>query len=51
MGMGGLRWAQAKLPDRSVIYGAGNHEFYHHDIALIDEIKAQAPDNALIEVK
>ena len=23
----------------------GNHEFYHHDIALIDELKAQAPDH------
>jgi hypothetical protein len=25
-----------------VIYVPGNHEFYHHDIALIDELKEQA---------
>jgi len=23
----------------------GNHEFYRHDIALIEELKAQAPDH------
>jgi len=28
-----------------VIYVPGNHEFYHHDIALIDELKAEAADN------
>jgi len=33
----------ARFPDRPVIYVPGNHEFYHHDIALIDELKAEAP--------
>jgi hypothetical protein len=28
-----------------VIYGPGNHEFYHHEIAMVEELKAQAPDN------
>ena len=28
-----------------MIYVPGNHEFYHHDIALIDELKSEAPDN------
>jgi predicted phosphodiesterase len=45
VGMEGLRWAEARFPDRPVIYVPGNHEFYHHDIALIDELKAEAPDN------
>jgi Icc-related predicted phosphoesterase len=26
-----------------VIYVPGNHEFYYHDIAMIDEMKAQSP--------
>jgi predicted phosphodiesterase len=42
VGMGGLRWAQARFPDRPVIYVPGNHEFYHHDTALSDELKAKA---------
>ncbi len=45
VGMGGLHWAENRFPDRSVIYVPGNHEFYHHDIALLDELKAQAPDH------
>jgi len=44
VGMGGLRWVEDQFPDRPVIYVPGNHEFYHHDIALMDEMKAQAPD-------
>jgi len=48
VGMGGLRWAEKRFPDRPVIYVPGNHEFYHHDIALIDELKAQAPDNVRV---
>ena len=45
VGMGGLRWAAARFPDKPVIYVPGNHEFYHHDIALIDALKADAPAN------
>ena len=45
VGMQALSWVQYRFPDRPVIYVPGNHEFYHHDIALIDELKAQAPDN------
>ena len=45
VGVGGLRWASERFPDRPVIYVPGNHEFYHHDIALIDELKAQAADH------
>jgi Icc-related predicted phosphoesterase len=45
VGMDGLRWAETRFPDRPVIYVPGNHEFYHQDIALIDEMKAQSPDH------
>jgi len=45
VGLEGLRWIQARFPDRPVIYVPGNHEFYHHDIALIEELKAYAPDH------
>ena len=45
VGTEGLRWAQDRFPDRPVIYVPGNHEFYHHDIELIAELKTQAPDN------
>ena len=43
VGLEGLRWAEDWFPDRPVIYVPGNHEFYHHDLVLIDELKAQAP--------
>ena len=45
VGVEGLRWVETRFPDRPVIYVPGNHEFYRHDIALIDELKAQAPDH------
>ena len=43
VGLEGLRWAEAHFPDKPVIYVPGNHEFYHHDLALIEELKAEAP--------
>ena len=45
VGMGGLHWAEKRFPDIPVIYVPGNHEFYHHDIALVDELKAHVPDH------
>jgi len=45
VGMEGLRWAEARFTGRPVIYVPGNHEFYHHDSALIDELKVEAPDH------
>jgi len=45
VGVEGLRWAEYRFPERPVIYVPGNHEFYHHDIALVDELKAKAPDH------
>lgn len=44
VGVDGLRWAKFHFPDKPVIYVPGNHEFYHHDIALIEDLKSDASD-------
>ena len=45
VGLEGLRWVEARFSDIPVIYVPGNHEFYRHDITLIDALKAESPDN------
>ena len=45
VGVEGLRWAEERFPDRPMIYVPGNHEFYHHDLSLIEELKEQAPEH------
>ncbi len=45
VGVEGLHWAEARFPDRPVIYVPGNHELYHHDLILIENLKAQAPEH------
>jgi predicted phosphodiesterase len=41
VGLQGLQWArdQARRLGAPLLYVAGNHEFYHHDIALLDEMR------------
>jgi predicted phosphodiesterase len=48
VGRQGVDWAGLRFPDRPVIYVAGNHEFYHHDLALVDALKSQAPDHVRV---
>jgi Icc-related predicted phosphoesterase len=45
VGMEGLRWAETRFPDKPVIYVPGNHEFYYHDLALTEGLKAQSPEH------
>jgi Icc-related predicted phosphoesterase len=45
VGMEGLRWIESRFTDKPVIYVPGNHEFYNHDIALIDELKDSPPEH------
>lgn len=45
VGAGGLEWAADHFRDKPAVYVPGNHEFYRHDIKLIDELKASAPAN------
>lgn len=45
IGTGGLHWAEERFPHGPVVYVPGNHEFYRHDIALIDDLKTRAPEH------
>ncbi len=44
VGLQGLHWArdEAVRLGKTLLYVAGNHEFYHHDIDLLDEMRAFA---------
>lgn len=47
LGVKGIAWAgaESKRLGKPVIYVAGNHEFYRHDIALIDQMAQAAKDH------
>jgi len=45
IGLEGLEWLHEQEIEKPVIYVLGNHEFYHHDISLIDELKKNAKPN------
>ena len=45
VGLSGLNWASAYFKNTPVVYVPGNHEYYHHDLTLINDLKASAPDN------
>ncbi len=47
-GFKGLGWAIKHFPDTPVIYIPGNLEFYYHDLDIIDELKARAPENIYV---
>jgi hypothetical protein len=45
LGRGGLEWLLKQWLDKPVIYVPGNHEFYGHDISLIERLRSNAsPD-------
>ena len=56
VGVGGLDWIESQNINKPIIYVLGNHEHYHHEIGLIDEIVKNAPpnihvlDNSAIEI-
>jgi Icc-related predicted phosphoesterase len=43
VGTGGLEWLLKQRLDKPVIYVPGNHEFYGHDIALMEQLRSSAP--------
>ena len=45
VGREGLDWAARTFADRPVVYVPGNHEYYGHDLSLIDELRSAAPRN------
>lgn len=44
VGAGGLEWIESQYIEKPVIYVLGNHEFYNHEINIVDDIKASAPE-------
>jgi predicted phosphodiesterase len=52
VGVHGLTWAisEAQRLDKPIIYVAGNHEFYHHDLALLEELRQIAAGNERVHV-
>lgn len=48
VGLGGLQWIVEQYIDKPIIYVPGNHEFYKHDICLIDELCDGAPSNVYV---
>lgn len=47
VGIHGFTWAisEAQRLDKPIIYIAGNHEFYHHDLALLKDLRQIAAGN------
>jgi hypothetical protein len=45
VGLGALPWVDRCFPDKPVIYVPGNHEYYHHDLNLIEAMKHEAPEH------
>lgn len=45
VGLEGLNWIKSLNIDKPVIYVLGNHEYYHHEIGLVKEIKSYAQEN------
>lgn len=45
VGLGGLDWLHQQLIEKPVLYIPGNHDFYHHDTSLIDDMKQHANNN------
>lgn len=48
VGLGGLAWIEEQCINKPVIYVPGNHEFYEHDLGLLDLLKSEAPPNVQI---
>ena len=45
VGTAGIEWAARRFGEKPVVYVPGNHEYYDHDIGIIDELKSAAPAN------
>ncbi len=45
VGTGGIEWAERQFRGMPVIYVPGNHEYYHHDVGIVEQLKSSAPAN------
>jgi predicted phosphodiesterase len=48
VGIDGLKWIESQKIDKPVIYVLGNHEYFHHETGLVEEIKVNAPPNVYV---
>lgn len=48
VGMGGLAWLQAQPIQKPVLYVPGNHEYYQHDLSLIERLRECTQPNVSI---
>jgi predicted phosphodiesterase len=40
----GLEWSRNRFEHQTIIYVAGNHEYYDSDLAILDELRAKAKE-------
>lgn len=45
VGTSGIEWAARQFREKPVIYTPGNHEYHHHDIGIIDQLRSGTPAN------
>lgn len=45
VGVEGLEWIASQCVDVPAVYVLGNHEYYHHEMGLVEEIKKRAPEH------
>jgi Icc-related predicted phosphoesterase len=45
VGLAGLQWLEKQQLQKPVIYVPGNHEYYQHDLSLIDAMQNNAVEN------
>jgi predicted phosphodiesterase len=48
VGLGGIEWLHEQGIYKPIIYVPGNHEFYHHDICMVDGMRSYAKPNIYI---
>ena len=57
VGMGGLSWLHGQCVDKPIIYVPGNHEFYHHELGIVDAMRDLSDsniyvlDNGVVEIE
>ena len=49
VGTSGVEWAARHYPELCVIYVPGNHEYYDHDVGIIDQLKLDGRYFELLE--
>lgn len=48
VGLGALEWINSAYSDKPVVYVPGNHEYYGHNLSVIDSLKRQSRPNVYL---